>query len=177
MTPQTFQFLHLLSEAAYNLKSYGDRDLYHSSDHTKAESIKCLICYWFTENNFQFKNKLNMLSSINVKFPSSFPCFSASSGDKGMISSATDILQIVSVVCRVVFLLFLAVVRLFHLCKTFEIFRYFCTALPRRRLPRPQSFYTIMLWWLHIMLLKITWILKSNNFLNFSFCDVITSLF
>ena len=44
-----------------------------------------------------------------------------------MISSAADILQIVSVVCRVVFLLFLAVVRLFHLCKTFEIFRYFCT--------------------------------------------------
>ena len=85
-----------------------------------------------------------MLSSIYVKFPSSFPCFSASSGDKGMLSSA-DILQIVGVVCRVVVLLFLAVVRLFHLCKTFEIFRYFCTALPRQRQPRPQSFYTIML--------------------------------
>ena len=61
-----------------------------------------------------------------------------------MISSA-DILQIVSVVCRVVFLLFLAVVRLFHLCKTFEIFRYFCTALPRRRQTRPQGFYDTMM--------------------------------
>ena len=175
MTPQTFQFLHLLSEVEYNLKSYGDRDLYHSSDHTKAESNNCLICYWFTENNFQFKTSQNMLTWIDVKFPSSFLCFSASSGDKGMISSA-DIPQIVSVVCRVVFLLFLAVVRLFLRCKTFEIFRYFCTALPRQRQPRPQGFYAIMLWWLHIMLLKLTRILKSNNFLNFSFCDVITSL-
>ena len=61
-----------------------------------------------------------------------------------MISSA-DILQMVSVVCRVVVLLFLAVVRLFRLCKTFEIFRYFCTALPRQRQPRPQGFYAIML--------------------------------
>ena len=39
-----------------------------------------------------------MLTSIDVKFPSSFACFSASSGDKGMISSA-DILQIVDIFC------------------------------------------------------------------------------
>ena len=37
-----------------------------------------------------------MLTSIYVKFPSSFACFSASSADKGMISSA-DILQIVNI--------------------------------------------------------------------------------
>ena len=37
-----------------------------------------------------------MLTSIDVKFSSSFACFSASSGDKGMISSA-DILQIVNI--------------------------------------------------------------------------------
>ena len=57
-----------------------------------------------------------MLTSIDVKFPSSFACFSASSGDKGMISSA-DILQIVDIFCWVVrvFLLFLAVVRVFCL--------------------------------------------------------------
>ena len=82
-----------------------------------------------------------MLTSIDVKFPSSFACFSASSGDKGMISSA-DILQIVNIFCRVVrvFLLFLAVVRLFCLqFKTCEIFRHSCTALPKQRQPRLQG--------------------------------------
>ena len=79
-----------------------------------------------------------MLTSIDVKFSSSFACFSASSGDKGMISSA-DILQIVNIFCRVVraFLLFLVVVRLFRLqFKTCEIFRHSCTALPKQRQPR-----------------------------------------
>ena len=62
-----------------------------------------------------------MLTSIDVKFSSSFACFSSSSGDKGMISSA-DILQIVYI--QLVFLLFLVVVRLFRLqFKTCEIFR------------------------------------------------------
>ena len=57
-----------------------------------------------------------MLTSIDVKFPSSFACFSACSEDQGMISSA-DILQTVNIFCRVVrvFLLFLAVVRLVRL--------------------------------------------------------------
>ena len=83
-----------------------------------------------------------MLTSIDVKFPSSFVCFSASSGDKGMIS-AVDILQTVNIFCRVdrVFLLFLAVVRLFRLqFKTCEIFRRSCTALPKQRQPRLQGF-------------------------------------
>ena len=54
-----------------------------------------------------------MLTSIDVKFPSSFACFSASSGEKGEIRFA-DILQIVNIFGRVVrvFLLFLVVVRL-----------------------------------------------------------------
>ena len=62
-----------------------------------------------------------MVTSIDNKFPSSFHCFSESSGDKGMISSA-DILQIVNI--QLVFLLFLVVVRLFRLqFKTCKIFR------------------------------------------------------
>ena len=79
-----------------------------------------------------------MLTSIDVKFPSSFACFSASSGEKGMIRFA-DILQIVNIFGRVVrvFLLFLVVVRLFRLqFKTCEIFRHPCTALPKQRQPR-----------------------------------------
>ena len=88
--------------------------------------------------DFSLKISQNMLTSIDVKFPSSFACFSASSGEKGMISSA-DILQIVNIFCRVVrvFLLFLVVVRLFRLqFKTCEIFRHPCTALPKQRQPR-----------------------------------------
>ena len=52
-----------------------------------------------------------MLTSIDVKFSSSFAYFSASSGEKGMISSA-DILQIVNIFGRVVrvFLLFLVAI-------------------------------------------------------------------
>ena len=70
-----------------------------------------------------------MLTSIDVKFSSSFACFSARSGEKGMISSA-DILQIVNI--QLVFLLFLVVVRLFRLqFKTCEIIRRSCTALSR----------------------------------------------
>ena len=100
-----------------------------------------------------------MLTSIDVKFPSSFACFSASSGEKGMISSA-DILQIVNIFCRVVrvFLLFLVVVRLFRLqFKTCEIFRHSCTALPKQRQPRLQGFWVVSiiltfmlyLYWFH----------------------------
>ena len=76
-----------------------------------------------------------MLTSIDVKFPSSFACFSASSGEKGMIRFA-DILQIVNIFCRVVrvFLLFLVVFRLQF--KTCEISRHSCTALPKQRQPR-----------------------------------------
>ena len=84
-----------------------------------------------------------MLTSIDVKFPSSFVCFSASSGDKGMISSAADILQTVNIFCRVVrvFLLFLAVVRLFRLqFKTCAIFCHSCTALLNQRQLRLQGF-------------------------------------
>ena len=79
-----------------------------------------------------------MLTSIDVKFPSSFACFSASSGEKGEIRLA-DILQIVNIFGRVVrvFLLFLVVVRLFRLqFKTCEIFRHPRTALPKQRQPR-----------------------------------------
>ena len=79
-----------------------------------------------------------MLTSIDVKFPSSFACFSASSGEKGEIRFA-DILQIVNIFGGVVrvFLLFLVVVRLFRLqFKTCEIFRHPCTALPKQRQPR-----------------------------------------
>ena len=39
-----------------------------------------------------------MSTSMEVKFPSTFTCFSASSGDKGMFSQA-DILQIAGVIC------------------------------------------------------------------------------
>ena len=40
-------------------------------------------------------------TSIDVKFPSSIPCLSASSGDKGMLISSADILQIADVVHQV----------------------------------------------------------------------------
>ena len=35
-TDRKFNFQHLLNEAEYELKKYEDRDLYNSSDHTKA---------------------------------------------------------------------------------------------------------------------------------------------
>ena len=47
-----------------------------------------------------------MLSLIGIKSWSSFACFTASSGYKGMFSVA-DILQIADVIHQVVFLLFL----------------------------------------------------------------------
>ena len=46
-----------------------------------------------------------MLTSINVKFIFDSACLAASLGDKGLVSSAKNILQIADVVCWVVFLL------------------------------------------------------------------------
>ena len=46
-----------------------------------------------------------MLTSINVKFIFDSACLAASLGDKGLLSSAKNILQIADVVCWVVFLL------------------------------------------------------------------------
>ena len=54
----------LPAEADNNL-----RYLRYHSDHTTTESNKCFICY---SNDFFFKN---MLTSIDVKFPTSFGCF------------------------------------------------------------------------------------------------------
>ena len=46
-----------------------------------------------------------MLTSINVKFIFDSACLSASLGDKGLLSSAKNILQIADVVCWVAFFL------------------------------------------------------------------------
>ena len=67
-----------------------------------------IIALLFIQNDYWLKKKTgqNKFTSILVKVLSSVACSSASSGDKGMFSSA-DILQIANVVHRVVYLLFL----------------------------------------------------------------------
>ena len=69
-----------------------------------------------------------MLTSINVKFIFDSACLAASLGDKGLLSSAKNILQIADVVCWVVFLL--------KSCYVFsQLFAYFFSWNERNDLP------------------------------------------
>lgn len=110
-------------------KNYGDRYIQNSSDHTKANYCFIIHSKWLLVKK---KNSQNNFTSIHVKVLSSVACFSASSGDKGMFSS-TDILQIVNVLHRVVFLLFLLPWNKWN-------FASFCTDLRRQRNLVPRSF-------------------------------------
>ena len=70
-----------------------------------------MIIYGIIKENIikiilHLKTSKNKFTSIDVKFPSSFAFFSASSGYNGMFSLA-DFLQIAFIICHVVFLLFL----------------------------------------------------------------------
>ena len=82
-----------------------------------------------------------MLTLIWVKFPSSFACFSASSGYEGM-SSWADTFQIACVIFHVVFLLFLLCFKAaVQPCLCHEISEFFCHFL----LLLKQSFIHLMI--------------------------------
>ena len=76
-----------------------------SIDNIKVEDIKTKVLFLTFTCLF-----IVLITTIDVKFASSFACFTAVSGQKGMFSSA-DILQIADVMHRIVF--WLAVLALF----------------------------------------------------------------
>ena len=68
-----------------------------SIDNIKVEDIKTKVLFLTSICLFKV-----LITMIDVNFASSFACFTASSGYKGMFSSA-DILHIADVICRIVF--------------------------------------------------------------------------